>query len=71
MDINIIAGKTSELNNEYVFSLLRKRDKSKKHIIIAPDRSLFSLEQRLFDETGESCFFDINVISLTRLSKTL
>lgn len=71
MDINIVAGKTSELNNEHIFSLLRKRDKSKKHIIIAPDRSLFSLEQRLFEETGESCFFDINVISLTRLSKTL
>ena len=62
MDINIVAGKTSELNNEYIFSILKNRDKSKKHIIIAPDRSLFSLEQRLFEETGEGCFFDINVI---------
>lgn len=71
MDINIIAGKSMEINNKYVFSLLKNRDKTKKHIIIAPDRSLFSLEQRLFEETGESCFFDVNVISMTRFSKTL
>jgi len=71
MDINIIAGKCNELNNEYIFSLLKSRDKSKKHIIVAPDRTLFSLEQRLFDELDESCFFDVNIISLTRLSKQL
>ena len=69
MNINIIASNCSEKNNEYIFSLLRNRDKSKEHIIIAPDRSQFSIEQRLFDETGEKCFFDVNVISLSRLSK--
>ena len=71
MDINIIAGKNNEMNNEYIFSLLKNRDKQKKHIIIAPDRSLFSIEQRLFDETNESCFFDVSVTSISKLSKSL
>ena len=69
MDINIIAGRSNQINNDYIFSLLKNRDKSKNHIIIAPDRSQFSIEQKLFSETGEKCFFDINVISLSRLSK--
>ncbi len=71
MNINIIAGKSSENNNKTIFSLLKKRDKSKKHIIIAPDRCLFSIEKRLFEELDESCFFDISVTSMTSLSKTL
>ena len=71
MNINIIAGKNSELNNSHIFSILKNRDKRKKHLIVAPDRSLFSIEQRLFSETGEECFFDVSVISLTKLSKTL
>ena len=69
MDINIIAGKSSEKNNQHIFSLLKTRDRSKKHIIVAPDRSLFSLEQRLFEETGESCFFDVSITSISKLSK--
>lgn len=69
MNINIVASSSSEINNKHIFSLLKNRDKKKKHIIIAPDRSLFSLEQRLFEETGEKCFFDVNIISLSRLSK--
>ena len=69
MNINIIAGACGEINNQYIFSLLKNRDKTKNHIVIAPDRSQFSIEQRLFEETGEKCFFDINVISLSRLSK--
>lgn len=69
MDINIIAGKSSEQNNQHIFSLLKSRDRSKKHIIIAPDRNLFSIEQRLFEETGEACFFDIAVTSISKLSK--
>lgn len=71
MNIGIIAGKCNELNNLEVFSLLKNRDKNKKHIIIAPDRTLFSLEQRLFDELNEDCFFDISVVSFTNLSKQL
>ena len=69
MNINIIASNCTEINNEHIFSLLKNRDKTKNHIIIAPDRCQFSIEQRLFDETGEKCFFDVNVISLSRLSK--
>ena len=71
MIINIIAGKSSEANLKHIFSLLKKRDKNKKHIIIAPDRSLFSLEQRLFDELEESCFFDVSITSISKLSKPL
>ncbi|MGN0961407.1 MAG: PD-(D/E)XK nuclease family protein [Christensenellales bacterium] len=70
MNINIVASSSSEINNKYIFNLLKDRDKTKKHIIIAPDRSQFSLEQRLFEETGEKCFFDVNVISLSRLAKS-
>ena len=49
MDIHILAGKCSEICNEKIFEIIKNRDKSKNHIIIAPDRTLFSLEQRLFD----------------------
>ena len=71
MNINIIAGVCNEVNNRHIFQLIKNRDKSKNHIIIAPDRSQFGLEQRLFDETGEKCFFDVNIISLTRLAKSV
>lgn len=71
MNINIIAGNCSEVNNEYIFSLLKNRDKNKNHIVIAPDRCQFNIEKRLFDETGEKCFFDVNVISLSRLSRQI
>ena len=71
MNINIIAGFCSEINNSHIFELIKNRDKTKNHIIIAPDRSQFSLEQRLFDETGEKCFFDVNIISLSRLARSV
>lgn len=71
MDIRIISSPSQEINNRHIFSLIKERDKSKNHIIIAPDRSLFSLEKRLFDSTGEKCFFDVNVMSLSRLSRTV
>lgn len=71
MDINIIAGKCSEDNNRRIFEILKNRDKNKNHIIIAPDRSLFSIERRLFEELNESCFFDVSVMSFSKLSKKL
>lgn len=71
MDINIIAGKCNEQNDKKIFELLKNRDKTKEHIIIAPDRSLFEIERRLFDELNESCFFDVSVMSLTKLSKKI
>ena len=69
MDIHILAGKCSEICNEKIFEIIKNRDKSKNHIIIAPDRTLFSLEQRLFDATKETCFFDVNIMSMSRFSK--
>ncbi len=71
MDINIVTGKSHINTDKYIFSLLRNRDKSKKHIIVAPDRCLFTLEKKLFEELDEKCFFDITVSSLTGLSKGL
>lgn len=71
MNINIVASASNEINLRYIFSLIKNRDKTKNHIIIAPDRSLFSLEKRLFDSTGEKCFFDVNIMSLSRLSKSV
>ena len=64
-----MAGKCSEICNEKIFEIIKNRDKSKNHIIIAPDRTLFSLEQRLFDATKETCFFDVNIMSMSRFSK--
>ena len=69
MDINIVAGKSNALCLDKIFEVLKTRDKTKKHVILAPDRCLFSLEQKLFEKLQESCFFDVDVISLTRLSK--
>ena len=71
MDISIVAGKYSEINNAQIFEILKSRDKTKKHIIIAPDRSLFSLEERLFDELQESCFFDVSVMSMSKFASSL
>lgn len=71
MDISIVAGKYSEINNAQIFEILKSRDKTKKHIIIAPDRSLFSLEERLFDELQESCFFDVSVMSMSKFASNL
>ena len=69
MNINIIAGKCSEDNNLQIINILRNRDKTKNNYIIAPDRSLFSIERRLFDELDESCFFDLSVMSFSKLAK--
>ncbi len=71
MNIEIISCACHELGNTRVFEKLKNRDRNLKHIIIAPDRSLFSIERRLFDELGEDCFFDLDVMSITRLSKRL
>lgn len=71
MNINIVASASNEINLRHIFDLIKNRDRKKNHIIIAPDRSLFSLEKRLFDSTGEKCFFDVNIMSLSRLSKSV
>ena len=69
MDINIVSGKSSVLCLDKVCEILKGRDKTKKHIILAPDRCLFTIEQKLFEKTGESCFFDIEVMSFSQLCK--
>ena len=71
MNIKILAGKCSEDNNKQIFNILKDRDKSKNNYIIAPDRSLFSIERRLFDELDESCFFDISVMSFSKLANKI
>ena len=71
VNINIISAGCSELGNSKIFEKLRNRNRNLKHIVVAPDRSLFSLERRLFDELEEDCFFDLDVMSITRLSKRI
>lgn len=71
MNINIVAGKNNDRCSQKIFDILTSRDKTKKHIIIAPDRSLFSIEKMLFEKLNESAFFDLNVISMSRLSKSV
>lgn len=71
MNINIVSGKSNERCSQKIFDILTSRDKTKKHIIIAPDRSLFSIEKMLFEKLNESAFFDVNVISMSRLSKSV
>lgn len=69
MSINIICGKCSEDCLKQVFQLLKNRDKTKNNYIIAPDRSLFSIERRLFEELDEQCVFDLSVMSFSKLAK--
>lgn len=69
VNINIVSGKCSENCSEKIYEILRHRDKNKRHIVVAPDRCLFSIEKILFDKLNESCFFDLSVISMSRLSK--
>lgn len=71
MSINIICGKCSEDSLLHIFQVLKNRDKTKSNYIIAPDRSLFSIERRLFDELDEECFFDLSVMSFSKLSKKI
>ena len=52
-----------------LFSDLSKfRDGKAKHIIITPDRMTLNCEQKLFKVLKEKCFFDVEVITLSRLS---
>lgn len=44
------------------------RDGRTRHIIIVPDRMTLNCEQQLFVELNEKCFFDVEVVTLSRLS---
>jgi len=44
------------------------RDGKAKHIIITPDRMTLNCEQKIFKELKEKCFFDVEVMTLSRLS---
>ena len=69
--LTLVHSSTSKFSNDYVYEILKNRDKSKQHIIIVPDRCAFNAENMLFDKIGSSCIFDIRVLSLSRLTSIL
>lgn len=69
--LTLVHSSTSKFSNDYVYEILKNRDKSKQHIIIVPDRCAFNAENMLFDKIGSSCVFDIRVLSLSRLTSIL
>ena len=40
-----------------------------RHIVVTPDRCAFNIEKMLFDIVGEDSFFDIDVLTITRLCR--
>lgn len=70
MATNIFYSTTNKNSTEILLKNLKNRDKSKKHIIIAPDRCALNIEKKLFALNCEECFFGINVLSFTQLCKS-
>ena len=56
----------NQISSESVIKSLKNRDRTKKHIIITPDRASLKYEKQLFSITEESSFFDVTVTTLSR-----
>lgn len=71
MKANIYTAKLNNISAEYMLSTLRNRDINCKYIIITPDRCTLNYEQKLFDLLQTDSFFDVNVVTLTRLTRKI
>ena len=71
MEIKLVTATNLDKANSFALKLLKNRDKNFNTIIITPDRMTLNVEEQLFFELQENCFFDINVTTLTRLSNTI
>ncbi|MDY5041669.1 MAG: PD-(D/E)XK nuclease family protein [Eubacteriales bacterium] len=68
--LNIFYSKTVAGCNKYIFNSL-KNNRGQSQVVFTPDRMNFQIEQQLFTELNEDCFFDINVATLTRFANTI
>lgn len=68
MKVKLFASAINQLSKNKLLKELQHRDKTKKHIVVCPDRSTLNTEKELFAILKEDCFFDISVITLSRLS---
>ncbi len=72
MFLKLFRGNTIDLCYESVFkSIQENRNLSSKHVIITPDRMAFTCEQQLFDTLSDKCFFDVEVVTLSRYSNKI
>lgn len=69
MSIVMYTASTKRLASLNVLSLLKNRDRSYRHVVVTPDRCAFNIEKMLFDIVGEDSFFDIDVLTITRLCR--
>jgi ATP-dependent helicase/DNAse subunit B len=69
MSIVMYKASTKRLATLSILKLLKDRDKSIHHVIVVPDRCAFNIEKMLFDIVGEDSFFDVDVMTVTRLCR--
>ena len=69
MSLHLYKASTKRLSTLSVLGLLKNRDKNMRHIVVTPDRCAFNIEKMLFDIVGEDSFFDIDVLTITRLCR--
>ena len=68
MTLNLYVSLLNRKSEDSLLSTLSKRDKTKKHIIIAPDRCTLDIEKRLFDYTSQDSLIDLDVLTFSRLA---
>lgn len=69
--LKIFYSPLNEISSNGVIELLKSRDKTKRHIIITPDRASLNYEKKIFSLTNESSFFDVSVTTLTRFCNSV
>ena len=67
MSIVMYTASTKRLASLNVLHELKNRNKNYHHIVVTPDRCAFNIEKMLFDLLSEDAFFDIDVMTITRL----
>lgn len=70
--IKIFVSNTSERASKMIHAHLRcEREKGGRHVLIVPDRFALSAERNLMKELGARGLFDVEVMSFTRLAKSV
>ena len=69
MTVDLFVSQLNKISEEELLKSLKNRDKSKKHIIIAPDRCTLNIEKKLFDILDEECLVGLDVLTFSRLAK--
>ncbi len=69
MKVNIYTSSLGGVSAEQMLKTLSARDTKTNHIVITPDRCTLNWEQKIFDILGVDSLFDVNVMTLTRLTR--